>query len=82
MNALKLHRFITALAFFLMVVFCISSLPFSADDSLSAAEPGADAPTESDGFEPGTIEADLGEWVYEKIDSSYTYKSFTVHNAS
>ncbi len=82
MNALKLHRFITALAFLLMVVFCISSLPVSADDSLNAAEPGTDAPAESDGFEPGTIKADLGEWVYEKIDSSYTYKTFTVHNAS
>lgn len=77
MNALKLHRFITALAFLLMVVFCISSLPVSADDSLNAAEPGTDAPAESDGFEPGTIKADLGEWVSLQIET-YVIASFLV----
>lgn len=81
MKTLKAYRFFIALIIFLLIALCISALSVRAGDSLNTAEPAADAPAESSGFEPGTVEAKLGEWVYEDINSDY-YSTFTVYNAS
>ena len=90
MKICKLYRFTAAFVSFLLIVLSALALPVRAEDEglpdeapvSTAAETGTEAPAESDGFFPDTIEADLGELVYDDIDSTASRKEFTISNQS